>query len=391
MRRRSAASFEEDRTDVTAPLQTLAGALAATTVDSVVHRVGDDMGEDGNHMASHEQVLRDVFACLDKNGNGLLEREEILDGLMRSHPVRLLASTVRPLRALLIPKLWQRTFDTVPGGIDADMFLHFCRVVLDEQVPLAQCFELARMGVRGRVTGGAESFRDMDTHGAGPAVTKLQLLQALRYNEKVRGIVGSNPRLTGLLRPASFARTFMTLDTDESGSVSLDEWYAFALGALQPVTGIVPPPNAPLAGEGEEKGEGKGEGKSEGNGEPSATSLPPHVITAEIGSSSASNTAPQPPLVMTPSSVREARRTEDAKFLDMDRRATLRQLFEVLDCNASGSILVSDLAHGVLDSTRCVALIAAAPALRPLTMPHIWRRALNAMETVRCVLLCSSV
>ena len=200
-------------------------AFADGVIKAAPRRKSDDIGE--------------VFAMVDTDCSGRVDKKEIMRAVQANHQVRDLLRAVPSLQGLLRPRAFAaalRSLDTDGDG----------NVSLAEFRTLASNFRyLARVSGSGPSSGAlasearqqegamysaddiGEVFAMIDKDGEGQ-VDIEEVLRSCREDDHVRDVLRVSDALNVLLRPRAFASTFRSLDADHNGQVSLSEFRAFA-------------------------------------------------------------------------------------------------------------------------------------------------------------------
>ena len=170
-----------------------------------------------NETANDIDVL---FALIDKDGTGTLEKREILRAVNSNASVRDMLKLSEPLKALLRPRAFAAAFKTLDGDKSGCVNLPEFR---------AFALNLTQGSATSKPDDVGEVFSLIDADGSGK-VDKAEILRAVRNNSKVRDILSSSDSLKTLMKPRAFAEAFKKLDTNRSGDVTLAGFRTFAKG-----------------------------------------------------------------------------------------------------------------------------------------------------------------
>ena len=172
--------------------------------DSASTDAADDVGE--------------VFAMIDKDGSGHVDKTEITNAIRHDVNVRDLLRTSDNLRVFLRPRAFAAAFQTVDLDRNGKVSLVEFRAFADGVIKAAPIRKSDDIG---------EVFAMIDTDCSGH-VDKKEIMRAVQANHQVRDLLRAVPSLQGLLRPRAFAAALRSLDTDSDGNVSLAEFRTLA-------------------------------------------------------------------------------------------------------------------------------------------------------------------
>ena len=211
-----------DPQEATVPrVRSMSQELAEAATEDAVQGMGaaQDAMLAEREAAERRVELRKVFGVLDTNGNGTLERSEMLRGIRDSPEVRSVLRESPALRLLLQPRFWRDAFDYMDTGNTGEItFPEFERTVT------AGNEESIRRAALRRV------FDLLDTNGNG-TLEKAELLRGIRDSDSVRRVLRANPALHRLLVPRIWKKSFNAMDTKgRAGEVSFDEFELFVGG-----------------------------------------------------------------------------------------------------------------------------------------------------------------
>jgi Ca2+-binding EF-hand superfamily protein len=165
----------------------------------------------------------EVFALIDKDGSGHVDKVEIAKAVRSDASVRDLLNMSDHLQMFLRPRAFAAAFSTLDGDSDGKVSLAEFRAFATGVAEAAPSLESDDVG---------EVFAMIDIDGSGH-VDKGEIVKAVRSDASVRDLLKMSDHLQMLLRPRAFADSFRALDGDSDGKVSLDEFRAFAAGVAE--------------------------------------------------------------------------------------------------------------------------------------------------------------
>ena len=175
---------------------------------------------ESKHGSTATNDIDALFALIDKDGTGTLEKREILRAVNSDASVRDMLKLSEPLKALLRPRAFAAAFKTLDGDKSGCVNLSEFR---------AFALNLTQGSATSKPDDVGEVFSLIDADGSGK-VDKAEILRAVRNNAKVRDILSSSDSLKTLMKPRAFAEAFKKLDTNRSGDVTLAGFRTFAKG-----------------------------------------------------------------------------------------------------------------------------------------------------------------
>ena len=178
----------------------------------------------GNEESIRRAALRRVFDLLDTNGNGTLEKAELLRGIRDSDSVRRVLRANPALHRLLVSRIWKKSFNAMDtkgraGEVSFDEFELFVGGG-GEHTALRECFH---------VLGGS----DIKSVPISRAMMMLGGVggEGVGRSEEVRTALRRCSALKPLLGDDRLCLATAGAETEVPGVMSLNEWLALALGA----------------------------------------------------------------------------------------------------------------------------------------------------------------
>ena len=175
-----------------------------------------------------QQIHKQVFTILDVNRNGVLEKEEVVGGIIDSQRVRSIIESNPVLRPMAMPRFWQTALDRMQAEQEAHKITP--GLTLDE-------FELFFIAL-GHEDVLNQAFEMLGGHDDTP-VMKRRLLDGLESSQAVRSLLiragGAGARaktLSPLLQTGRYADMMRKADTANSEAMTRREWLAFALSVV---------------------------------------------------------------------------------------------------------------------------------------------------------------
>jgi len=165
--------------------------------------------------------LSAVFECIDKNGNGLLEKQEVIDAANSADANLIqLCQQIPALKGFLTAQDWEKGFlqmDTNSDGVIS--WFEFLQFFSNADKP--------RAGTTSQEEYLVAVFAFMDTNKNGVLEKSEVMAACSSADSSLREFCTQVPGLAPLLKPETWQATFQSLDTNEDGIVSWAEFVSF--------------------------------------------------------------------------------------------------------------------------------------------------------------------
>jgi Ca2+-binding EF-hand superfamily protein len=193
------------------------------TLDEIIQVVEEEQFERQEAKQAeirHRQSIVDLFERIDKDQSGSIDMDELFVAIRSDKWVKRLLGRNDRLQPLLQPGKARAMFDQIDKNGDGV-------VTLDELLDFCHVMDFATRHDRDVLNGLVKMFNIVDRDHS-LTVEKTELLDALNTRPDVREIVGNIDKLRPLLNTKTFKETFMKMDTNNGGSVTLDEMIEFS-------------------------------------------------------------------------------------------------------------------------------------------------------------------
>merc|ERR1711871_1381981 len=172
-----------------------------------------------------ERELRRVFDLLDLSKTGVISKTDVLKALRTDGNVLKHIKLVEALRPLAAPRRFEDAFTKM----DTDKDGHVTWVEFHQ---FAVVTTMRAYAVREGVN---RLFALVDTDKNG-TLEKQELLRAIQKDERVRTVLKYVDALRPLLKPTTFAASFLSMDTDQDGHVAPRELESYCIEKLKMAT-----------------------------------------------------------------------------------------------------------------------------------------------------------
>ena len=193
------------------------------TLDEIMQFVGDEqLARQEAHEAElrHRQSIIDLFERVDADQSGAIDMDELFHAIKKDKWVKRLLGRNDRLQPLLQPKKARAMFNQIDkngdGVVTLDELLDFCKVM-----------DFATRHDRDVLNGLVKMFNIVDRDHS-LTVEKTELLEAINTRPDVRETLSQVEKLRPLLNTKTFKDTFMRMDTNNGGSITLDEMIEFS-------------------------------------------------------------------------------------------------------------------------------------------------------------------
>ena len=168
----------------------------------------------------HRQSIIDLFERVDADQSGEIDMDELFHAIKKDKWVKRLLGRNDRLQPLLQPKKARAMFNQIDkngdGVVTLDELLDFCKVM-----------DFATRHDRDVLNGLVKMFNIVDRDHS-LTVEKTELLEAINTRPDVRETLSQVEKLRPLLNTKTFKDTFMRMDTNNGGSITLDEMIEFS-------------------------------------------------------------------------------------------------------------------------------------------------------------------
>ena len=162
----------------------------------------------------------DLFERVDADQSGAIDMDELFHAIKKDKWVKRLLGRNDRLQPLLQPKKARAMFNQIDkngdGVVTLDELLDFCKVM-----------DFATRHDRDVLNGLVKMFNIVDRDHS-LTVEKTELLEAINTRPDVRETLSQVEKLRPLLNTKTFKDTFMRMDTNNGGSITLDEMIEFS-------------------------------------------------------------------------------------------------------------------------------------------------------------------
>ena len=174
-------------------------------------------------------TLESVFALLDTDGNGMLEKRELMSALQRQSSVQKLLCVSPKLSPLLHPGTFRKCFKQINTSSSGHITLGELKTFVES----AEFNKLESLVLKAEETDVIRTVFDLIDSDKSGTLEKREVLRGMSKGPVIAAINGTDSaRLKNMLKPANYRDAFMSITTETPGHITFSEFKAFSSLAL---------------------------------------------------------------------------------------------------------------------------------------------------------------
>ena len=172
-----------------------------------------------------DDMLANVFRLLDKDGNGKLEKREMMTALQQQSSVQMLLSASPKLSPLLHPSTFRKCFKKINTSSSGHITLEELKAFVES----SEFNKLDSLVLKTEEKDAIQTvFELLDADSSG-TLEKREVLRGMTKGSVIQAIKSTDSeRLKNMLKPVNYKDAFMAIKTETPGHITLSEFRAFS-------------------------------------------------------------------------------------------------------------------------------------------------------------------